>query len=68
MMLDQLFFDWQEQTAGLETSSTAAADHFIGKTLSTPGGRLYWEKTPRHIFRPEFVVHVDKILEKITGK
>lgn len=64
MMLDQLFFDWQGQIV-LYEANTSAADLFIARTLATPGGSLYWEKTPHEIFEPKFVEHVDSILLQI---
>lgn len=67
MLLDQLFFDWQVQVR-LLGEDTQAADLFIKRTLSTPGGKSYWEKTPKNIFRPEFVVHVEAILDQIRKK
>jgi hypothetical protein len=66
MMLDQLFFEWQTQMLLLK-ESTNAADHFIAKTLNTPGGKLYWEKTPPQFFEPEFVAHVAKIRDQIVS-
>jgi hypothetical protein len=66
MMLDQLFFEWQSHMYFIK-GSTNAADHFIAKTLSTPGGRLYWEKATRKIFQPEFVEHVNNIRDKIAN-
>ena len=65
MVLDQLFFEWQAQMQILKRTLNAT-DHFIAKTLSAPGGKLYWEKTPHEFFDPEFVAHVDKIRDQIT--
>ena len=65
MMLDQLFFDWQGQIVLFETN-TAAADRFIARTLATPGGKLYWEKTPHEIFEAKFVEHVNSILGQVA--
>lgn len=64
MMLDQLFFDWQGQIFLFETNASAA-DIFIARTLATPGGKLYWEKTPHEIFEPKFVDHVSNILRQL---
>jgi hypothetical protein len=66
MMLDQLFFEWQSQMYFLK-GETNAADYFIAKTLSSPGGSMYWEKVPRQIFESEFVSHVDKIKKQIAS-
>jgi hypothetical protein len=65
MMLDQLFFDWQGQIFLYDTNP-AAADRFIAGTLATPGGKLYWEKTPHEIFEAEFVEHVNRILTHVA--
>jgi len=65
MLLEQLFFDWQLQIE-LFSDSHFAADHFIERTLTTPGGRSYWEKVPKHIFQPDFVKHVDQIFDRVS--
>ncbi|MEZ5571073.1 MAG: hypothetical protein R3E64_03530 [Halioglobus sp.] len=59
MLQDQLFFGWQA-IFSQNTANPKIARGFIKSTLTSAGGKMYWQKS-KFRFNQDFVEYVDQV-------
>ena len=58
-------WEWQQQDAGLVSESDRTAyDEITLQHLGNSKARMWWETLGRALYSPEFVEHVDRLLEE----